>query len=169
MEEFALIITFHCPPILDLYKKSEMWHSGFWIEIRSDWQMPIMLLKSSFTLSLCYFEPRARVLNWLKLRNIHHCNSQFGIALNDQELHINTFWANCICCISFISRTTHDILRKTTFFTMYSIHQFLLNAAANDDSFRTENNDSCVIIFLFMLLEVNNESFINAKVWESKS
>lgn len=55
-------------------------------------------------------------------------------------------------------------LGRQLFFTMYSIHQFLLNSAANDDSFRTENNDSCVIIFLFMLLEVNNESFINAKV-----
>ena len=55
-------------------------------------------------------------------------------------------------------------LGRQLFSTMYSIHQFLLNAAANDDSFRTENNNSCVIIFLFMLLEVNNESFINAKV-----
>lgn len=54
--------------------------------------MPIMLLKSGFmfmllkSLGLCYFEPRARALNWLKFRNIHHCNS---VALNDQELHIN--------------------------------------------------------------------------------
>ena len=55
------------------------------------------------------------------------------------------------------------------FFLKYSIHQFLLNSAANDDSFSTENNNSCFNIFLFWLLEVNNESFINVKDSESKS
>ena len=101
LEGFVLTKALHYVPILDSCKQSRMWHPDTWTEIRSNCQMPVMLVKSGFILGICYFEPRARALNWLKLWNIHHCSFQFSIALNNQKLHINSIQINFICCTTY--------------------------------------------------------------------
>ena len=88
-------------------KISQTWHPNPWTEIRSNCQMPILLVKNGFILDSCYFEPRARALNWLKLCKIHRCSSEFSIDLNDQKLHMNSIWTNFISCSTYMQ--THRI------------------------------------------------------------